>query len=169
MPSESCWGAPPLREPSECASSEVGLITIEARIKEVAVSQLTRSLDAEDDKFSHKVFTQPSTKKERNHRWLRAARHLYNGINLHDFTHDNKLKAKAVAPWATPHLHTLLPDPSERNVKANITDAELRQRFLSRIDTLPSDTVYVYTDGSVGVDGRAGCGVVIEPRGALLR
>ena len=146
----------------ECARAEVGLITAEARIKEIAALQIARSLDAQDDKFFKKVLTRPSTNKERNNRWLSAARNLFHDIGIDSFTHNDMRNTEMVAPWTIPQLHTLLPTPCQKKAKANTTDAELQQEFLSRISELPSDTVFAYTDGSVAADGHAGCGLVIR-------
>lgn len=75
----------------ECARAEVGLTTVEARIKEIAALQIVRSLDTQNDNFLKKIFTRPSPSKEKNNRWLSAARNLYHGSRIDNFT-DNDLR-----------------------------------------------------------------------------
>ena len=70
----------------------------------------------------------------------------------------NRNTVNETPPWEIPEVR--ISTTSLQGKKDTITDEQLKQDFLQRINDIRGEGTHFYTDGSLLGDGRAGCGVV---------
>lgn len=127
-------------------------------VKEGAALQILRLLNIQDDKFFYEILNNLATRKQLNNRWLQTT----SPIQWHQ---SQGISTTEVPPRAIP---TFTRVPLTMRKRVNTPDIELRSEFLDRMDALPCNSTVTYTGSSVGMEGRAGCGVIVVDISASL-
>ena len=134
--------------------TELGLIPIEQRIREVAAGQLIRTLStSREKKLRGRILRNEVTN---TNRWEKGVRKIINNCDVDGYIRAvNEYNSQKVAPWRIPRVD--ISWPSNVGKKRETGTENLRQEFLERLEQQRKGIV-VYSDGSLLADGRCGAG-----------